>query len=254
MRKTLFKVLAGAVLVGLLAVGGAQAVKIEIGKTTVSATATIVPRTLPAKGNQPVSLSSVIRIGTKGGPPPMLKQLNFKFDGNGRIDTKGLPVCTLAKLAETTPGQARKRCAGAIVGEGTGHAEVALPGQPATKVSSPLTFFNAPPQGGKPSMIAHAYETIPAPKTLLVPFSIERIKQGRYGYQAKIELPPIAEGYGGATLAEATIGKTWKRGGKSVGYVSAHCSGGRLQVYGTMSFADGSYFPATLTSPCHVPG
>lgn len=254
MRRTLFKVLAGTVLVGLLAVGVAQAVKIEIGKTTVSATATIVPRTLPAKGNQPVSLSSVIRIGTKGGPPPMLKQLNFKFDGNGKIDTQGLPVCSLAKLAETTPEQARKRCPGAIVGEGTGHAEVALPGQPVTKVSSPLTFFNAPPQGGKPSLIAHAYETLPAPKALLVPFSIERIKHGRYGYQAKIELPPIAEGYGGATLAEATIGKTWKRGGRTAGYVSAHCNGGRLQVYGTMSFVDGSFFPATLTSPCHVPG
>ena len=254
MRRALTKAVAGALLVGLLVVGVAQAVKIEIGKTTVSATATIAPRTLPAKGNQPVSLSSVIRIGTKGGPAPALKQLNFQVDRNGKIDTQGLPVCTLAKLAETTPAQARKRCPGAIVGEGTGHAEVTLPGQATTKVSSPITIFNAPPQGGNPSLIAHAYETLPAPKALLVPFTIERIKHGRYGYQAKIELPPIAEGYGGATLAEATIGKTWKRGGQTVGYISAHCSGGRLQVYGTMSFADGSFFPATLTSPCHVPG
>lgn len=254
MRRAIFKALGGAVLAVLLAVGVAQAVKIEIGKTTVSATATIEPRTLPAKGNRPVSLSSVIRIGTKGAPPPTLRQLNFKFDRNGRIDTKGLPVCTLAKLADTTPAQARRRCRGAIVGAGTGHAEVTLPGRPTAKVSSPITLFNAPPQGGKPSLIAHAYETLPAPKALLVPFSIERIKHGRYGYQAKIELPPIAEGYGGATLAEATIGKTWKRGGRTAGYVSAHCNGGRLQVYGTMSFVDGSFFPATLTSPCHVPG
>ena len=29
---------------------------------------------------------------------------------------------------------------------------------------------------------------------------------------------------------------TWKRGGKKVGYINAHCAGGRLQVHGTLSF------------------
>ena len=67
-------------------------------------------------------------------------------------------------------------------------------------------------------------------------------------------LPPIAEGYGAATLAEATVGVTRKRGGKTVGYLNAYCSGGRLQVDGTLSFSDGDFFPTTLTSPCHSPG
>jgi hypothetical protein len=129
---------------------------------------------------------------------------------------------------------------------------VNLPGKASIEISSPLTFFNAPPKGGKPSLIAHAYETVPVPKTVLVPFSIERIKHGRYGFRVAIEIPPIAEGFGVATLAEATIGKTWKRGGKTVGYANAHCQGGRLQIYGTISFSDGSLFPGTLVSPCHV--
>jgi hypothetical protein len=242
-------------LIAVLACASAYALKIEIGKTMVSATASISPHALPAHGRAPVDVTSVTRIGTTdGSPPPTLKQLVFVFDKHGSLDTRGLPTCTLTKLANTTPELARKRCAGAIVGEGVGKAEVRLPGQPPVDISTPLTFFNAPPQGGMPSLIAHAYETIPAAKTLLVPIAIERIHKGRYGYRVTIQMPEIAAGYGSATLAEATVGKTWKRGGKTVGFANAYCDGGRLQVEGTLTFADGSFFPGTLTSPCHVAG
>jgi hypothetical protein len=255
MRRALLR--AGVVVgaVALLASADAQALKSVIGKTVVSVTASMTPRALPGHGNVPVDISSVTRIKTTdGSQPPMLKTLTFAFDRNGSIDTRGLPTCSSAKLAGTTPAQARARCSGAIVGEGTGKADVRFPGLPPTTMSTPLTLFNAPPVGGQPTLIAHAYETIPAPKTLLVPFSIERIHQGRYGYRVQIELPEIAEGYGAATLAEATVGKTWKRGGKTVGYTNAHCVGGRLQVHGILNFTSGDLFPGTLTSPCHVAG
>jgi hypothetical protein len=240
---------------GMLACATAYAITLEVGKTAVSVTATVTPTGLPSKANVPVKVSSVTRIKSKdGSPPPSLSQLVFAFDKNGSIDTKGLPTCALAKLAETTPEVAKKRCAGAIVGEGVGRAEVDFPGKAPIEISSPLTLFNAPPEGGKPTLIAHAYETVPTAKTLLVPFAIERIKQGRYGYRVKIDVPEIAGGFGSATLAKATVGKTWKRGGKTAGYVSAHCDGGRIQVHGTLSFTDGSFFPGTLVSPCHVSG
>jgi hypothetical protein len=255
MRRTLIKAMAAVGAFALVACTGAYALKIEIDKTVVSATATISPRALPAHAGAPVEVSSTTRIKTTdGSPPPTLKELVFVFDRHGSIDTRGLAVCTMAKLAETTPATARQRCRGAIVGEGVGRAEVNLPGRPPVQISSPLTFFNAPPVAGMPSLIVHAYETVPAPKTVLVPFPIERVKNGRYGFQAKIPVPEIAEGFGAATLAKATIGATWKRGGKTVGYANARCAGGRLQVHGTITFTDGSFFPGTLTSPCHVTG
>lgn len=242
-------------LIGLLACGTAYALTAEFGSTKVTATATLLPRALPKKGGAPITLSSVTRIGTTDhSPPPTLKNLVFMLDKNGSIETKGVPVCTMAKLAETTPEEARKRCAGALVGEGIGKAEVNMPGKAPAQISSPLSFFNAPPVGGKPSLIAHAYETIPSPKTLLVPLTVERIAGGRYGYRVKIELPEIAGGYGAPTLAEAKIGRTYRRGGKRGGYLNASCAGGRLQVRGTLSFANGDFFPATLTSACHTPG
>jgi hypothetical protein len=255
MRRKLIRVVVGVGLIAAMACASAYALKIEINKTTVSATATISPRALPAHANSPVSIDSVTRVKTSdGSPPPTLKEIVFIFDGNGSVDTKGLPVCTMAKLAETTTAVAKKRCAGAIVGEGIGRAEISMPGEAGVEISSPLTFFNAPPVGGMPSLIVHAYETIPVAKAVLVAFPIERIHQGRYSFRVKIPVPEIAAGFGAPTLAKATLGKTWTRGGKTVGYANAHCVGSRLQVHGTISFTDGSFFPGTLTSPCHVSG
>jgi hypothetical protein len=241
-------------LIGLLSGGTAYALRAEIGETVLSATADVLPRELPGTRNAPVELTSLTRVSTKDGSmPPALESLVFEFDRHGSVETRGLPVCTMAKLAETTPAQARKRCAGALVGTGTGRARVQLPGQAPVQISSALSFFNAPPVGGKPALIAHGRETLPTPKTILVPIVIERIKHGRYGYRVRIELPPIADGFGAATLAEATLGRTFERGGKQVGYVSARCAGGRLQVHGTARFTNGDFFPSTLSSACHTP-
>lgn len=256
MRKTLLRTnLAVIAAVGLVACASAYAIKIELGGTSVSATAGISPRALPSHGGAPVTIRSSTKLkSTEGGIPPALKALVFKFDKHGFVETKGLPTCSAAKLNGATVAQARRRCKGAIVGEGTGAALVNLPGQPTQKISSPLTFFNAPPSGGRPTLIAHAYETVPTPRALLVPMVIERLKNPRYGYQVKIEMPEIAEGFGAAVTAVGVVGKTWKRGGRTVGFVNANCQGGRLQVQGSISLADGSFFPGTLVSPCHVAG
>ncbi|MBK5218665.1 MAG: hypothetical protein JJE35_02585 [Thermoleophilia bacterium] len=246
-----------SIVLGLSLLGGASAYALtaEIGNTVVSSTATMLPRELPARGGAPISLSSITRVKTKDNSPPgVLGSIDLMIDKHGYLETKGVPVCTAAKLERTTPAQARKRCAGALVGTGTAKAEINLPGQPRMQMTSPISFFNGPQLKGQPSLIAHAYETVPAKKTLLVPIAIEKVNKGRYGYQVQVEIPEIAGGYGAPTLAEATVGRTFDRGGKKVGYLNAYCAGGRLQVQGDINFTNGDFFPATLTSPCHVPG
>ena len=157
----------------------------------------------------------------------MLGKLDFLIDKHGYIDARGVPVCTIAKLEGTTVSKARKRCRGALVGKGLVKAEVNLPGQPTRRISSPVSIFNGPPKKGMPSLIAHAHETVPEPKTLLVPIEIEKVNKGRYGFRVQVEIPPIADGYGAPTLAEATIGRTFKRGGRKVGYLNAYCAAGQ---------------------------
>lgn len=244
-----------AALLALLGAATASAVESCFGPLCVSTTATLQPRALPKRGNAPITVKSVTRIKTKdGSTPPTLQTLRFLFDKHGSVDAKDFPVCTIAKLEGTTPAQARRRCAGALVGKGAGRALVTMPGQAPFTIASPLSFFNGPPSGGNPTLIAQGYETVPAPKTILVPITIERVAHGRYGFRAQVDMPEVAGGYGAPLLAEATIGVTRKVHGKTVGYVNAHCAGGRLQVYGTMRASNGDFFPATLTSPCHSPG
>ncbi len=256
MRRSFRRAAVLAAIAAAAACTTAYAITAEVGPVWVSATVTVHPRELPrpGQGNAPITLSSVTRVGTRdGSTPPTLKTLLFLFDKNGTIDTRGLPVCMPAKLEGTTPAQARRRCGGALVGTGTARVLVTMPGKAPFAVSSPLSFFNAPRSGRGPALIAHGYETVPAPKTLLVPIAIERIDGGRYGYRVEVDLPDFAGGYGAPLLAEAKIGATRRRGGRKVGYINAHCSGGRLQVTGSARFTNGDFFPVTLTSPCHFP-
>lgn len=254
MRGRARKIVVFAAVLAVAICATAYAITAEIGPVKVSATATLKPRELPAHGNRPVFLSSITRVGTiDGSTPPTLQTLIFQLDRNGTVDTKGLPSCSLAELEGTTPSVARKRCAGALVGKGTGKALVTMPGRAPFTITSPLSFFNGPPDHGRPTLIAHAYETAPAPQALLVPIVIEPVAKGRYGFRAEVRLPEIAGGFGAATLAEAKIGAVRKRGGREVGYINAHCVGGRLQVQGSARFTDGDYFPVLLTSPCHLP-
>ncbi len=255
MRRPTAKV--AALAVGLVLALGATASGIEacIGPLCVSSTVDMRPRELPAKGNAPITLGSTTRVKVKdGSTPPTLDTIDFLIDKHGRVNARAFPVCPRAKLEGATPSQARKRCAGALVGKGTGKALVTMPGQAQFQITSPVSFFNAAPTGGKPTLIAHAYEKVPAPQALLVPIVVERVAKGRYGFQVRVEMPEIAGGFGAPTLAEAKVGATRRKGGKVVGYVSAHCSGGRLQVEGTLKFTNGDSFPTTLTSPCHTSG
>lgn len=241
----------------MLALGtcaSASGIEACIGPLCVSSTVDMQPRELPAKGNAPITLSSTTRIRTKdGSTPPTLDAIDFLIDKHGTVNGRAFPVCPPAKLEDATTAQARSRCAGALVGKGTGKAMVTMPGRAPFQISSPVSFFNAAPSGGRTTLIAHAYETVPSPQALLVPIVVERVAKGRYGFHVRVEMPEVAGGYGAPTLAEAAVGATRRRNGKKVGFVEAHCSGGRLQVEGNLTFTNGDRFPTTLTSPCHTP-
>lgn len=248
---------AATLAVVLVLVGGATASGIEacIGPLCVGSTIDMQPRQLPAKGNAPITLSSVTRVRTKDkSTPPTLETIDFLIDKHGAVNSKEFPTCPPSKLEGATPSQARQRCAAALVGKGTGKALVTMPGRAPFQITSPVSLFNAAPTGGKPTLLAHAYETFPSPQALLVPIVIERVAKGRYGFHVRVEMPEVAGGFGAPTLAEASIGATLMRKGRKIGFLAAQCAGGRLQVEGTLTFTNGDRFPTTLTTPCHTPG
>jgi hypothetical protein len=249
-RATLLAVAALATLLATAAV--ALAVTTEVGNLKVAATAEFEPRAFPEHGTLPTTFTTSVHIRTRNGEqPPALQTLIFEFDKHGKLNSAGVPTCTTAKLEGKAPSAAKAACAGALVGEGKGKARVESDGKPPFTITSPIYIFNAAPEGGMPTMLAYAWETVPAPQALLVPIKVEKVSHGRYGYRAEVELPKIAGGDGAALLAEVEFGRTFSRGGKKVGYVEAECSGGRLQVYGKLIFADGSLLQSLLSSPCH---
>ena len=73
---------------------GATASGIEacIGPLCVSSTVDMQPRELPAKGNAPITLSSITRIKTNdGSTPPTLDAIDFLIDKHGTVDSKDCP-------------------------------------------------------------------------------------------------------------------------------------------------------------------
>jgi hypothetical protein len=160
-----------------------------------------------------------------------------------------LSVCDPSRLEGATTGEARRRCKAAIVGRGRIGAEVALAGFGRVELRTPLTLFNGPRRDGDPTIVLHAQAPFPVSETYVIVVPIER-RQGRYGYRAEFDVPPIAGGAGSLTHIDGKIGRTYRAGGQDRSYVSARCSDYILQTQGYFSFADGTVIYGSAFKSC----
>ncbi len=191
------KILVAAVLGLLIATASATALKVRVGDLILNADGGFAPKKLPKRHDAPITLRGGGKLSTVSGDlPPIAETLVIEFDRHGHVETAGLPVCHASRLEATTVPQARRNCRGSIVGTGFGRAVVAFPEQRPIPVSSPITIFNGPRKHGNPTVYAHAFTTVPAPTTFVVPIEIERIHHGVYGYRTKARIPKIAGGAG----------------------------------------------------------
>jgi hypothetical protein len=251
MRKNVLRMLAILAAILLLAAGSAYALRLQAGNIVVVTDGGFSPTTLPKHEFAPIKLHGFGKFETAdGSPPPILKTIVLWFDKHGAVDTRGLPVCTQAKLAATTTKVARKLCPGAIVGEGFGKAVVNFPEQGPIPASSPITIFNGPKKNGNPTVLAHAHIDVPGPTTFVVPIEIQKVHDGRYGFKTVAEIPKIAGGYGTPIYGRLRIGKEWVYKGKRISYANASCPDGRLQAKGEFTFKDGTVLQGSLLKPC----
>jgi len=252
-KKSLAALVAAVLALG--AAASASGIILHAGDLVVHANGGFAPKALPKHRNAPITLHGGGRLSTLSGDlPPILKTISIEFDRHGAVETKGLPRCTAAKLQATTVPAARRACPGAIVGKGSGTALVAFPEQKPFPVSSPLTIFNGPPKNGQPTVLAHAYTTVPVPTTFVVPIVIETIHKGVYGYRTSAVIPRIAGGYGIPISGHLKIGRKWTYRGKHYSYLQARCETGRLQARGEFTFSDGTFLIGTFLRPCKVRG
>lgn len=252
--KRLTVALAAAVALALLALAaGAGALTVRSGDLILKADGGFAPTALPKHENAPITVHGGGSLSTVSGAyPPVLENINVEFDRHGSVETTGLPVCTQPKLEATTTPQARKQCPGAIVGQGSGHAVVVFPESKPIPVTSPITIFNGPMKGSNPTVLAHAYTTVPVPTTFIVPVVIERIHKGVYGYRTKAKIPKIAGGAGIPISGHLSIGKKWTFKGKDHSYINARCETGHLQARVEATFKNKDFLSGVFIRPCSV--
>ena len=248
--------IAAAAAVLVLAVAGtATAIVVRGGDLIIHAEGSFAPTSLPKHENAPITLQGGGEISTASGDlPPVLKTLSIEYDRHGSVETRGLPVCTAGKLQATDTKAARRACPGSIVGTGFGRAIVAFPESRPINVSSPLTLFNGPKVHGQPSVLAHAFITVPVAATFVVPVTIERISKGVYGYRTEAKIPKIAGGAGIPIAGHLKIGRKWTYKGKRYSYLNARCETGHLQARGEFGFDDDTLLRGTFIRPCQARG
>lgn len=247
-------VLLAAVLFGgaLIVSAGADTVKINGLVFTVDGGVT--PKKLPRKGEAPISLTVSGAIEREdGGHPAALNTLLLEFDKHGRLNTTGLPTCSVGKLLNTLTAQARRVCGKALVGTGRVSADIALPEQEPFGASGPLLIFNGKPKGGHQVLIFHVHANVPAPTTFVTTATISKGK-GKYGTAALIQIPSIVHGQGSLTAFKATLHKTWTYKGKKQSLLYAGCPTGSLYARGEFAFADGTKGAGSVVRPCTPSG
>lgn len=249
MRKRL---LVGAVLLAVCAglAGAANAAYVRVGTLVLTADGGFQPQVLPRRKRVPIRFQGHAEIRTTNGTvPPALQHVKLEFDRDGKLHTAGLPVCRPGQIEGTTVNQARRRCAGAIVGKGQVGAVLSLFGA-RLKVRSPLTIFNGPRIGGHPTAIGHAQTSVPIFQSYVVVAPIER-RKGTFGYRTSFDVPRIAGGAGVLTDVRARLGRRYRAGGAKRSYVTARCSDGILQTQGYFSFADGTVVYGSVFKGCN---
>lgn len=236
-------------LVALLAASSASGALVIVDNIVLHADGGFQPRELPRNSYAPIDFRGYFDIAAKvGAKPPALRQARIDFDRDGRLDVAGLPTCPLERVASANTSEARRACAGAIVGTGKVEAVVALADGP-VPVSSPLTFFNGPRQAGNPTVIMHARTQAPAVQTFAIQAPIER-RPGPFRYRVTLDFPPILDGLGAITYVEAEIGRQFSAGGKRHSYVSARCSDGILDTHGRFTFEEGTVIDGSVEKAC----
>jgi hypothetical protein len=191
--------------------------------------------------------------------PPKLEQIVLAINKHGKLETKGLPTCSLAKLNSVTAAQAKRSCEDALVGHGNVTSRVSLPGQGAFASNAELLAFNGKLNGHQ-AVLAQVSSGAPLPLTYVIAFEVKK-QGGTFGTSLEATLPPIASEYGYITAFSLALSRKYEAGGQKRSFASASCPApkGFTQApfpfaKASYSFADGRTLSAELNRDCKVRG
>ncbi|HET8814713.1 MAG TPA: hypothetical protein VFM51_07125 [Solirubrobacterales bacterium] len=205
----------------------------------VTFNADFAPHSLPRLDPAPVEVEIHGRIATvDGSHPPPLRWLEISLHRNGRLYTKGLSTCSAPSLQSTSSRTALARCGPARIGRGSFRAEVAL-GSNVAATGRVLAFNSR--RRGEPAALLHLFASVPVRFTLVVPLTIARREQGRFGTILRARIPRLGGGLGSVTEIDLEVGRRYAFGGKRRSYLSAACAAPAGLPGAVFTFARGSF-------------
>lgn len=247
-------------LAALALAATALAAPVQSGTLRVSVSTRIAPYRLPRTGIAPISAHITGHVSsTTGGVPPQLTSFVILVNRHARIDSAGLPSCTLGRLQPGTNAQALHRCGSSLVGSGHFWASVVFSENTPYHTTGRLMIF-AGRRGPEPVVFAHIYTTQPFPTSFVVTFAVRRISRGPWGTELTASLPSALGDWGFVDRIKLNVGRTFRLpGGEEKGYLEAGCpapAGTDTVVFplahAELAFADGEELATTITRPCGV--
>ena len=258
MHKRVIVFVCAALAASALAISAASAEVVREGNLQVSFNGGISPQKLPRDELAPVSVLMNGKISTTDrSAPPKLEKIILAINKEGVLDAKGLPTCSIAKLNSLSSAQAKKACAGALIGHGNVTSRVSLPGQGAFASSGELLAFNGKLHG-KPAVLAQVASKAPLPLTYVIPFEVKK-SGGSFGTTLDGTLPEIASEYGYISAFSLALSRQYTYKGEKHSYASASCPapegfpGASFPfAKAEYQFAEGTSMHSTLVRECKV--
>lgn len=223
----------------------------RVGNLIIMDNGEISPSKLPRDRQVPVAATLNASVATADGSHlPAAREIVIDIDKTIHVNANGLPLCRAGQLEARDTKAARRICGNAIVGRGTGLAEIGFPEQEPIMVSSPLTMFNGGVKGGKTTLFVHAFITVPVPAAIVTRVEITPINSGHYGLHTVSKIPVIAGGAGSVKKFKLKIDRKFTYRGKKRSYLTASCQTGRYFTKGHVLFDEGTLIKFTHILPC----
>ena len=228
------------------------------GNLFVTFSGNISPQALPRHGRAPIAVSVSGKVRTLAGEhAPALREMVIKLNREGRLETRGLPVCRRRQIQAVSSASALRVCDDALVGTGAYIARTEFPEQKQFSSHGRILAFNTR-KGGRPAILAHVYSDNPVPTTRTFVFSLSH-SGGQYGTVLDAEVPESLNRFGYLKRISLKLQRTYTYGGRRRSYLSAGCPAplGLHEAsfnfaYASMTFVDGRTLWSNLTRTCDV--
>jgi hypothetical protein len=231
-----------------------HAITVRAGNLVFQGEAAFRPRALPKNKMAPISFHGSASVATANGSHvPPAQTVHLQVDKHFRIESTGLPSCTVGRIEATSPSQAMKACGKALIGKGSASAQVEFPESLPFSAKGPILGFNGPTVGGYPEMLYYVYVDVPAPTALVVVAKLSK-DSGKYGYGISASVPELAGGSGSLTSFELTINRKWTYKGQQHSYLNAECPDGHFFNQFEAVFAGDTNLSGILVSSCQSKG